>query len=442
MRNDILFTPLKMRNLTVKNRIFRSNISGRFDKDNGAPTQTRINWETKFAKGGSGAIISSYVPVLMSGRIIANYATIHTDDFIPHWEALGKAVHKHGSKYIMQLSHSGRQMDLPGIANQDRLLLSSTSRPESLHGFLCRAMSTAEIADIIRAFANGARRAQKAGLDGVELHAANGYLFTQFLSSGINDRTDHYGGSLRNRARFLLEVIRAIRTEVGPNFHVQVKISAVDYNNVLPWEGKGNGLAESIQILQWCEAAGVDAIHVSSGSLFPHPLNPPGDLSLQTLATTYDGMISSGVNGLRNFLLFHSPVLQPIFRWLWFRMKNGRPIEGVNLDDARAIKANVTIPVINTGGMQSAKLARDAINSGHIDAVSMARGLVANPELPKVWKAGHDVPEKPCTFCNKCLVNAPKNPMGCYELSRFATREEMVEELMSVYDTQESLVIP
>ena len=114
----------------------------------------------------------------------------------------------------------------------------------------------------------------------------------------------------------------------------------------------------------------------------------------------------------------------------------------MNLDDARAIKANVTIPVINTGGMQSAKLARDAINSGHIDAVSMARGLVANPELPKVWKAGHDVPEKPCTFCNKCLVNAPKNPMGCYELSRFATREEMVEELMSVYDTQESLVIP
>ena len=98
------------------------------------------------------------------------------------------------------------------------------------------------------------------------------------MSSGINDRTDHYGGSLRNRARFLLEVIRAIRTEVGPNFHVQVKISAVDYNNVLPWEGKGNGLAESIQILQWCEAAGVDAIHVSSGSLFPHPLNPPGDL--------------------------------------------------------------------------------------------------------------------------------------------------------------------
>ena len=442
MTKDILFEPLKMRNLTVKNRIFRSNISGRFDKDNGALTQTRINWETKFAKGGSGAIISSYVPVLMNGRIIANYATIHTDEFIPLWEKLGKAVHKHGSKYILQLSHSGRQMDLPGIANQDQLLLSSTSEKEGLHGFLCRAMSVTEISYLIKAFAKGALRAQKAGLDGVELHAANGYLFTQFLSSAINDRTDHYGGSLRNRARFLLDVIRAIRTEVGPKFHLQVKISAVDHNNVLPWEAKGNTLKNSIQVVKWCEAAGVDAIHVSSGSLFPHPLNPPGDLSLQSLATTYDAMISSGVNGLRNYLFFQNPLLQPLFRRLWFRMKAGRPIEGVNLDDARAIKTHLTIPVINTGGMQSAKLARDAITNGHIDAVSMARGLVANPDLPKVWKSGRDVPEKPCSFCNLCLTNAPKNPMGCYDLSRFENRDAMVEELMSIYETSEDLVIP
>lgn len=123
-------------------------------------------------------------------------------------------------------------------------------------------------------------------------------------------------------------------------------------------------------------------------------------------------------------------------------MKAGRPIEGVNLDDARAIKAHLTIPVINTGGMQSAKLARDAITNGHIDAVSMARGLVANPDLPKVWKSGRDVPEKPCSFCNLCLTNAPKNPMGCYDLSRFENRDAMVEELMSIYETSEDLVIP
>src|SRR5262249_47736356 len=224
----------QFRNLRVENRIFRSSISGRFDNEDGSLTQTRINWECMFAKGGVGAIISSYVPVLMEGRIIAGYATVHRDEYIPYWQTLGEAVHSFGNcKFIMQLSHSGRQMDIPGVHNYARRTLSSTSRKESLHGFLCRAMSRAEIDHTIRAFARGAWRAREAGLDGVELHAANGYLFTQFLSSGINDRTDQYGGSLANRARFLLDVIQAIRAEVGSKFHLQVKISAVDYNNVV-----------------------------------------------------------------------------------------------------------------------------------------------------------------------------------------------------------------
>ena len=94
MTEDLIFTPLKFRNLTVKNRIFRSNISGRFDNEDGSLTQTRINWECKFAAGGIGAIISSYVPVLMEGRIIAGYATVHRDDFIPLWKRLGEAVHR------------------------------------------------------------------------------------------------------------------------------------------------------------------------------------------------------------------------------------------------------------------------------------------------------------------------------------------------------------
>src|SRR5246127_795041 len=134
MSEDVIFTPLKFRNLTVKNRIFRSNISGRFDNEDGSLTQTRINWESKFAAGGVGAIISSYVPVLMEGRIIAGYATVHRDDFIPLWAKLGEAIHSFDAKFIMQLSHSGRQMDLPGVHNQARRAPSSTSRPESMHG--------------------------------------------------------------------------------------------------------------------------------------------------------------------------------------------------------------------------------------------------------------------------------------------------------------------
>ena len=443
VKKDILFEPLTFRSLAVKNRIFRSNISGRFDNDDGSLTQSRVNWEVKFARGGVGTVISSYVPVLMEGRIMTGYATIHEDRSIDDWGLLGQAVHLAGAKYILQLSHSGRQMDLPGVHNQNRLSLSSTSRKEPLHGFLCRAMTEAEIARTIDAFAQGARRAKQAGLDGVELHAANGYLFTQFLSSGINDRKDGYGGPLENRARFLLEVIRAIRAEVGDDFHLQVKISAIEHNNVLPWDGKGNTLEESIEVCKWCEAAGADAIHVSMGSMFPHPINPPGVWDFDTVTGTYDTMIHAGTHTLRNYLLFRYRMLRPIFRWLWYRMSKDYPVEGPGARAAKAIAAQIGIPVICTGGFQNASLARRYIADGWFDGVSMARALVANPDLPNLWRAGEDEPARPCTFCNKCLLNAPKNPVGCYELSRFdGDWDRMVSELMSIYETKPILQIP
>ncbi|HLY81039.1 MAG TPA: NADH:flavin oxidoreductase [Caulobacteraceae bacterium] len=442
MPYDEIFKPLQFRNLTVKNRIFRSNISGRWDNEDGSLTQTRINWEAKFAHGGVGAIISSYVPVLMEGRIIASYATVHRDDFIPLWAKLGEVIHSLDCKFIMQLSHSGRQMDLPGVHNLARPTLSSTSKKESLHGFLTQAMSKAEIDHTIAAFAKGAWRAREAGLDGVELHSANGYLFSQFLSSGINDREDEYGGVLENRARFLLNVIEAIRTAVGRDFHLQVKLSAVDHNNVVPWEKPGNTLDETIQIAKWAEAAGADAIHVSQGSLFPHPLNPPGDLSLETLTTTYNAMIDSGVNGMRNYLLFRYPFLRPIFHWVWFRMKKGHVVEGVNLEEARVIKQNVSVPVICTGGFQTASFICEALKEGAVDGVSIARSLVANNDLVQQWAAGHDRPERPCTYCNRCLVSAMKNPMGCYDQSRYPDRDTMIEEVMSVYRAHAGLVAP
>ncbi|MGI9425173.1 MAG: NADH:flavin oxidoreductase [Hyphomicrobiaceae bacterium] len=440
--NDPIFEPLRFRNLTVKNRVFRSSISGRFDDEDGSLTQTRVNWETKFARGGVGAIISSHVPVLMEGRIMTGYATIHQDGSIRDWAALGRAVHAYGCKYILQLSHSGRQMDMPGVHNQHRVSLSATDRPDPLHGFLCRAMSAGEISRVVDAFAQGARRAKEAGLDGVELHAANGYLFTQFLSSGINDRQDHYGGSLRNRARFLVEVIAAVRASVGPDFHLQVKLNSVDHNNVVPWEKKGNTLEDAIEVAKWCEQAGADALHVSTGSLFPHPLNPPGDLSCETLAVTYDTMISSGGDALLNFLCFRYPLLRRIFRWGWLRMTHGRQVEGVTLNEAARIKRAVTIPVLSTGGYQRASVVRSAIAQGQVDAVSIARSLVANNDLVKTWRSGADIPMKPCTYCNKCLFNVPKNPLGCYEESRFATRDDMIAQIMSVYTPRSRIVAP
>src|SRR5690606_18973972 len=112
-----------------------------------------------------------------------------------------------------QLSHSGRQQDIAGVENQFLPGLSSTSKTESFHGLVCTAMTREQIKQVVQEFADGARRARMAGLDGVELHGANGYLITQFLSSGINDRKDEYGGSLENRARFVREIVAAIRRE-------------------------------------------------------------------------------------------------------------------------------------------------------------------------------------------------------------------------------------
>ena len=212
-----LFSPIAFRTFTAKNRVFRSNVSGRFDNYDGSGTQTRINWELKFARGGVGAIISSFVPVAMRGRIMPNYATIDRDERIPFWKELIRQVHNESDcKYLIQLSHGGRQRDVPGIEYAKGL--SSTDRPDPLHGFECERMTLAQIGEVARAFGAGAARARAAGADGVELHGANGYLITQFLSSGINDRKDDYGGSLDNRARFLLDIVREIRKEVGTRF--------------------------------------------------------------------------------------------------------------------------------------------------------------------------------------------------------------------------------
>jgi len=438
-----VLAPLVMRNLTLKNRVLRSSISGRFDHEDGTPTQTRLNWETLTAEGGVGGIITSYVPVLMSGRIIAGYATIHEDRLIEPWSAIARAVQHHGSRMIMQLSHSGRQMDVPGVQNLHRSTLSATNRPESLHGFPTRAMTLAEIEHMVHAFARAAWRAREAGMDGVELHAANGYLFSQFLSSGINDRRDRYGGSLFNRARFLLDVIGAIRAEVGPGFHLQVKLSAIDLNDVIPGEKPGNTLDETIQVARWAEASGADALHVSIGSLFPHPLNPPGDFAFNTIASTYDAMLSSGEHTFRNYLFFRYPTLRPVFALLWNRMKRGRPVEGVSAAEALAIKRAVGIPVISTGGWQTRSVIDAGIEGGHFDAVAIARGLIANPDLVRHWEAGLEVPPRPCTHCNKCLLNAPKNPLGCYEPGRFdGDPERMIEAIMRIYRVSSELVVP
>ena len=429
---DSIFQPLAFRHLTIKNRIFRSNMSGRFDNYDGSGNQARINWELKFARRGVGAIVSSFCSVHPRGRIMPNYAMIDHDDRIPFWREVGKRVHEHDCRFLLQLSHGGRQRDLPGI--EYRTGLSSTTKPDPWTGAEAEMMTEDEIAGVVAAFAAGAARAREAGLDGVELHACNGYLITQFLSSVINDRRDGYGGTLENRARLLLEIVAAIRAATGPDFHLQAKIAGADYNNAMnAIEKPGNTIHDAVRLCQWLEQAGVDAIHVSSGNAFPHPKNPPGDFPVSDAAATVDTMISSGRHGLRNFTILSNPLLGAMFRSAWVNGR-GPVIEGINLDDSRAIKQAISLPVICTGGFQTASVVEGALGGGYCDAVSIARPLIANNDLVEQWASGRDQPERPCTYCNKCLVNVIENPLGCYEESRYGSHEEMVREIFSVFD--------
>src|SRR5262249_23305237 len=161
--------------------------------------------------------------------------------------------------------------------------------------------------------------------------------------------------SLENRARFLLEVIRGIRAELGKDFFLMAKLGPVDHHNAVTfWEEAGNTLQDGVQVARWIEEAGADAIHVSTGSMFPHPLNPAGPLPLDVGVRTYQSLIASGVHTFRNYLFFRWTLLRPILTFLWRRKQSFlRPdgtvdpdrVEGLNLPDARAIKQAVRIPV-------------------------------------------------------------------------------------------------
>jgi 2,4-dienoyl-CoA reductase-like NADH-dependent reductase (Old Yellow Enzyme family) len=221
-----------------------------------------------------------------------------------------------------------------------------------------------------------------------------------------------------------------------------MKISAVEYNNALfPWEKKGNTLADSIQVCKWLVEDGVDAIHVSTGSMFPHPRNPMGDFPVEQAMRWYDGMLSSGVHAYRNYQFFRRKLFRPVFKYLWQRtQEHPKDIEGANIVDSRGIRAAVRemtgdVPVICTGGFQTARRICEVIERGDCDAVSIARPLVANNDMVRYFERDEEIPEKKrCTYCNKCLLNVLENPLGCYELARYdGDYDAMIREVMTVF---------
>jgi 2,4-dienoyl-CoA reductase-like NADH-dependent reductase (Old Yellow Enzyme family) len=441
---DPVFRPLTINGLTFKNRVVRSSLGGRIDYYDGSMSEARIAWELRFARGGVAAIISSNSGIRPDGAAVPGYATIDDDRTIPSWRRLVGEVHKHDCRYIIQLHFSGRQRDLPRKEFLDIPPPSSTDRPDLLYGLRSRRMSIAEIHELVQAYARAASRAREAGADGIEIVACNGYILHQFLSSAINDRDDDYNGDLRARARVTLEVLKAVRAAVGRDFFVSMKLSGRDEHNAntAPFVRKiGNTLADTMELSRWLAEAGLDAIHLSQGDSFPHPLVPAGGLPTDDARRVFAALFYEGTRAPLSFLLLQFAPLRRLIEWNWGRRmayKRGGvllpdKIEGMNQDDAAQIKQASGLPVICVGGWQSGSRIREALGAGRCDIVSIARGLLANPDLVHKFAQGQDRPERPCTYCNKCAVNALLYPLACWEEARFDSRAQMFEEAYRVY---------
>lgn len=346
-----LFEETMINGMILGNRFVRSATwEGMCEKD-GRPTSRLASCYRDLALGGVGLIITGYAFVRPDGKQLPGKMGIHSDDFAAEMQTLTRAVHNEGGRICMQLVHAGGQTT---TKTAGRRPLAPYSIKVEQFPEEPEAMSKEDIDEIVAAFGEGARRAKAYGFDAVQLHAAHGYLINQFLSPLTNRRTDGYGGSLQNRCRFLLEVYSRVRSEVGADFPVLVKLNGSD--NL---EG-GLLLEDAVYASRLLDQEKIDAIEVSGGTS------------------------ASGEE---------TPV----------RIKIDAPErEAYNLALAREIKEAVRCPVMVVGGFRSLEVINKAIREDGIDYISMARPFIREPQLLRRWKGGDTSPAR-CISCNGCF---------------------------------------
>jgi len=345
-----LFETTKIKDLELPNRFVRSATWEGLAGEDGTGTPELVDRMVELAQGKVGLIITGHAYVNRAGQATRRQLGIDQDECIESLSQMTTAVHREGGRIMIQLAHGGLRADA-------RLTGMTPLGPSTGEGLLespGREMTAAEIRQIVSAYGLAAGRSKEAGFDGLQIHAAHGYLLSQFLSPGFNRRDDDYGGNIANRARILLEVLQEIRRVVGRYFPIFIKINCEDF-----LEG-GLSREDAIQVGVMLDRAGMDAIEISGGTIL------------------------SGRNiPFRKEITFERD--QAYFR-----------------HPARAFKATIRAPVILVGGIRSYLLAERLVDERYADYISMSRPFIREPHLVARWQSG-DIRRATCISCNGCL---------------------------------------
>ena len=348
----ILFEPTHVGNLAMANRFVRSATWEGLAGDDGSVTPRLIDVSKQLARGGVGLIITGHAYVSVEGQAGRWQLGIHSDHFAPGLSEMSESIHALGGKIVAQLAHAGSlaRYSLTGIEPMGPSPFAN--EPEAPG----REMTLGDIEAVTDAFAAATMRSQAAGFDAVQIHAAHGYLLSQFLSPYFNKRTDAYGGSIGNRARLLVEVVKAVRHAVSPDYPVFVKLNAADFLT------GGLTVEEMVQTAVMLERSGVSGIELSGGTVLP-------------------GGIPSSRKG---------------------KPRPGEP-EAYYEEAAKRYKETVRIPLMLVGGIRTIETAERLVADGIADYISLCRPLIREPGLVNRWKSG-DVRPARCVSDSGCYT--------------------------------------
>lgn len=362
---SILFEPIKLGRMEIANRFVRSATYFGLADANGCTGEASVELMRNLATNQIGLIMTGYAYVARSGQVFADMNGIDSEDQISGYQRMTRAVHEAGGKIAMQIAHGGVSSNA-AVQRGERHLAVSEGGDNSKSGIAPCEMTDEDIESIVEAFGQAAGRTQEAGFDGVQIHGAHGYLVTQFLSPSTNRRQDRWGGSLENRMRFVLEVVRSIKRQVDDTFPIMIKLGGRDYLD----DGRGFGIEDGALVAAALEQEGVCFIEVSHGM---------GGRSLRKIS----------------------------------RGKESKPIkEAYLVPDAEVIRQATNIPLAVVGGMRSLAVMESALESDIVDCIALCRPLIRQPELVKMWMEGN-TDSADCVSCFACLKT---DKQGCSDV--------------------------